>query len=119
VSSIAISHDTRTIVRGSYDETIEVWNALDGTLLRTLKGGHKGGMINVALSPDGRIIVNGSMNMTGRKNKTIEVWNALDGALLRTLKEHKSEVCSVAFSPDGRTIVSGDWDGTLKVWGVR
>jgi len=38
VSAIAITNNGQTIVRGSDDGTIKVWNLRTGTLMRTLRG---------------------------------------------------------------------------------
>ena len=77
--------------------------------LRSLEG-HTDGVWAVAVSPDGRFIVSGSLD------RTVKVWDAHDGRLLRSLAGHTDRVTAVALSPDGRTIVSGADDRTVKVW---
>ena len=118
VSSVAFSPDGHFIVSGSGDKdnslgsadnTLKLWDAASGALLKTLKG-HDGTVSSVAFSPDGRFIVSGSWD------NTIKLWDAADGALLKTFEGHGDDVSSVAFSPDGRFIVSGSQDNTLKLW---
>ncbi|ABQ92370.1 NB-ARC domain-containing protein [Roseiflexus sp. RS-1] len=109
VLAVAVSPDGRTIVSGSHDRTVKVWEAESGRLLRSLEG-HTGSVRAVAVSPDGRTIVSGS------HDRTVKVWEAESGRLLRSLEGHTGSVRAVAVSPDGRTIVSGSHDRTVKVW---
>ncbi len=69
VDSVAISPDGQTLVSGSYDETIKVWELSTGKLIRTLTG-HADAVWSVAISPDGQSLVSGS------QDKTIKVWGA-------------------------------------------
>ena len=109
VLAVAVSPDGRTIVSGSHDRTVKVWEAESGRLLRSLEG-HTGWVQAVAVSPDGRTIVSGS------DDRTVKVWEAESGRLLRSLEGHTGSVQAVAVSPDGRTIVSGSEDRTLRAW---
>jgi WD40 repeat protein len=109
VTAVAVSPDGRTIVSGSYDRTVKVWEAASGRLLRSLEG-HTDWVTAVAVSPDGRTIVSGS------RDRTVQVWEAGSGRLLRSLEGHTDWVTAVAVSADGRTIVSGSEDCTVKVW---
>jgi len=86
-----------------------VWEAESGRLLRSLEG-HTDWVRAVAVSPDGRFIVSGSVD------RTVKVWEAESGRLLRSLEGHTDDVNAVAVSPDGRFIVSGSEDRTVKVW---
>ena len=53
VHSIAVSPDGRWVASGSEDNTIKVWNAATGKLVRTLSGLSQG-VGSVAFSVDGR-----------------------------------------------------------------
>jgi WD40 repeat protein/serine/threonine protein kinase len=108
-SPVAWSPDGRFLASGSWDNTVRVWDAADGRLLRTLEG-HTSGVTSVAWSPDGRYLASGSLD------RTVRVWEAGTGRLLRTLTGHTYHVNSVAWSPDGRYLASGSGDNTVRVW---
>ncbi len=76
--------------------------------LRSLEG-HTDWVRAVALSPDGRFIVSGSLD------GTMKVWEAASGRLRRSLEGHTDGVCAVALSLDGRFVVSAG-NKTVKVW---
>ncbi|KAJ3387465.1 hypothetical protein HDU80_000156 [Chytriomyces hyalinus] len=115
VFSVAISPDNRTIVSGSHDKTVKVWDVQKGTCRQTLKG-HSHEVTAVAIGPDSRTIVSGS------HDKTVKVWDMQKGTCMQTLKGldgHSDKVTAVAISPDGRYIVSGSHDKTVKVWDMQ
>ncbi|KIO03231.1 hypothetical protein M404DRAFT_87139, partial [Pisolithus tinctorius Marx 270] len=73
--------------------------------------GHRSAVSSVAISPDGKRIVSGSLD------KTVRVWDVERGVQIgSTLEGHTNAVNSVTFSPDGKMIVSGSWDSTVRVW---
>jgi DNA-binding beta-propeller fold protein YncE len=109
VLSAAFSPDGQALASGSWDNTIRLWDAANGALLRTLEG-HTYPVLSVAFSPDGRALASGSVD------NTIRLWDAASGALLRTLEGHTYTVHSVAFSPDGRLLASGSVDNTIRLW---
>ena len=110
--SVAYSPDGKSIVSGSRDETIKIWDAKSGQLLSTLIG-HKDSVFSVAYSPDGKSIISGSWD------KTIKIWDVKSGKLLSTLIGHEDGVYSVAYSPNGKSIVSSSRDDTIKIWDVK
>ena len=59
VYSTAWSSDGQQIVTGSYDQTVQVWEANTGQELLTLAG-HESWVMSAAWSPDGQRIVTGS-----------------------------------------------------------
>jgi WD40 repeat protein len=109
----AFSPDGCTIVLGSQDHGIHVWDTATGTQ-RSRINGHSDGVTAVAFSRDGQFLVSGS------EDGTIMVWNFTAGAQQPdyVLKGHHRMVLSVAFSPDAKLVVStsGSFDGTMRVW---
>ncbi len=71
------------------------------------------GVVALALSTDGGLIVSGS------GDRDLRVWNIETGECLKVLEGHTEAVRSVALSVDGRTIVSGGDDNTLRVWNLE
>jgi WD40 repeat protein len=96
---------------GVRDNTIRLWDAASGALLRTLEG-HTDWVNSVAFSPDGRLLASASVD------NTIRLWDAASGALLRTLEGHTATgLCSA--SPSRPTAVSwprGLDDNTIRLW---
>jgi WD40 repeat protein len=96
--------DRRVATRSEEDGTVRIWNAVSGAELLVLRAHqdgawHKGGVWNVAFSPDGGRIATCSPDRTAR------VWDAASGAPMLTLR-HDHWVGSVAFLPDGTRIVT-------------
>ncbi|KAI8820918.1 WD40-repeat-containing domain protein [Chytriomyces cf. hyalinus JEL632] len=108
VKSVAVTPDGKTIVSGSDDMKVKVWDTETGICTSTLED-HSDWVTSVAMTPDGKTIVSGSDDMT------VKVWDTVKG-VHSTLKGHTGTVTSVALTPDGKTIVSGSDDMTVKVW---
>jgi WD40 repeat protein len=109
VKSVAFSPDGRSIVSGSGDGAVRVWDAITGIERHSIYS-HKDWVLSVAFSPNSQFIVSGSSDMT------VRVWDANTGAERHTMHGHEDRVYSVAFSPDGQSIVSGSGDETVRVW---
>ena len=62
---------------------------------------HKGDIWTFAFSPDRKILVSGSDDMT------IRLWDAITGNELLTLPTYTNQVFAVAFSPDGKILAGG------------
>ena len=116
VLSVSISNDNKTIVSGSSDNNIKVWNLKTGTKIHTLTG-HDSSINSVSISNDGKTVVSSS------DDKTIKVWNLETGTEIGTLTGHDRPIydkpISVSISNDAKTIVSGSYLGTIKVWNLE
>lgn len=106
VWSVILSPDSKTLISGSADHTIKIWNPETGKVVQTLVG-HTDAVRS--LTSNGKTLISGS------GDRTIKIWNLETNQLLQTL-DQGSPVWSVAMSQDGQTLISGSEDGTLKIW---
>lgn len=111
-NTIIYSPDGKVIASGSYDSTIQLWNAQSGKKINTLIG-HSGSVNTVAYSPNGRTIASGS------SGSTIRLWDVQRGQTNKTLKGHLGAVHSITYSPDGKVIATGSDDDTIRLWSVQ
>ena len=114
VYAIDVSPDGARFATGSYDHKVKLWNARDGTLLRTFED-HTQGVRRVRFSPDGKTLAS-----TGW-DRTVRFWdvgstNPRDWSLLRTCMGHEDHVFGLDWAPDGSWAVSGARDGTVRIW---
>ncbi|KAL4258318.1 hypothetical protein AB1N83_011152 [Pleurotus pulmonarius] len=106
VWSVAFSKDH--IISGSADNTIRVWDAGSGALVRVLRG-HTFGVICVAFSPDFKLVASGSDDCTAR------LWDVSSGEVL-AIYDVGELVFSISFSFDGKQVVTGSYEGKVHIW---
>jgi WD40 repeat protein len=109
VLSIEFSPDGRTLVSGSRDHTIKVWDPATGQLQRTL-GDHTLDVYAAVFSPKGDLLASAG------KDRTIRIWDTRSFNILKTLEGHTDIVRAVAFSPDQQTLASASVDLTVRLW---
>ncbi|XP_055012093.1 F-box/WD repeat-containing protein 7-like [Boleophthalmus pectinirostris] len=95
------------IVSGSDDNTLKVWSAVTGKVLRTLSG-HTGGVWCSQMSV--------ATVISGSTDRTLRVWDAERGDCVHILYGHTSTVRCMHLH--GNRVVSGSRDTTLRVWDV-
>ncbi|MFO0427914.1 MAG: protein kinase domain-containing protein [Planctomyces sp.] len=118
LSSVAWSHDGRTIITASADRTVRIWNADDGTLLRTLTGASEP-VLSLAVDPKGRWIAGGTGNLTSLTQQTpgeIIVWDTETGKVSRTLRGHNQLVNGLSVTPNGERLVSCSRNDKIRFW---
>lgn len=110
VESVSISPDSRFLVSGGNDRSVQVFNFAGGGSI-TLTPINDAAVTCVSYSPDGKVIVSGS-------DKALRLHDVYSLESLAVLTGHTGLVRAVAFSPDSKTLASGADDGTVRLWDV-
>ncbi len=74
--------------------------------------GHKGSVLSIAFSPEGKLLASGSVD------NTVRLWRVYEEQILRTMTGHTFPVKALDFSPNGTTLVTGSTDGMIRAWQV-
>jgi WD40 repeat protein len=110
--ALALSPDGRRLAAISGNQTVKVWDLVNGRLLHTLTG-HSANVYAVAFSPDGKVLASAG------DDASIRLWDGVTGQELHTLAENTGSVYCVAFSPDGKYLASAGADKTVRVWSLQ
>jgi cytochrome c len=110
IKAIAVSADGKTVLTGSFDYSVIVWDLTTGTPLRRMIG-HDAAVDSVALLPGNRAI-------SGSDDASLILWNLADGKALARWKAHTAKVASVVVAPGGKLVASGGWDRKVILWNV-
>ena len=144
-SSVKFSSDGRHIISGWEDGDIAVWDLqtgrieeLEATVRINIGGetseteqskppiigtwGNKGGVLSVAISPDGTTAVSG--NVEGR----LRIWNLQDESFTEvsipdcptaSFPDRSCRINDVSISFDGRFIATAHEDGSVRTWSTQ
>jgi len=113
VKSVSFSTDRQSLLSGSYDQTIRLWDKTSGACLREI---HDSGFVtSVCFSPDGERALSACIER-GNPDHPFRLWHLRSGFNIRCFNGHSDNVNSICFSPDGATIISGSDDRSIGVW---
>src|SRR6185369_14929835 len=73
---------------------------------------HESFVLDVAFSPDSRLLLTVSSDNTAR------VWDVAEGEPVTPRLVNDSQVLFGSWSPDGNEVLTGSADGTVRVWDV-
>jgi WD40 repeat protein len=110
VSGLAFAPDGRTLASTSADNTVRLWDAPTGKLIRIWKTGN-GNNMRLAFAPDGKTLAVGEFY----SGESIRLWDVASAKELTPPMRHGA-CLKLAFSADGRLLATGGNDDILKVW---
>jgi WD40 repeat protein len=106
--AIALSADGRALAV-AVDYAVKIYDVEKRSPRRALEG-HKGKVVTVAFSPDGRTLVTGSWD------QTVRVWDVATGKERATYNWDIGRVYCVTYAPDGLRLAAGGDLGRVVVW---
>ena len=98
------------IATASDDETVRIWDSVDGSLIATLE--LESPAFDARFSPDGRLLA------TGEFERRVILWDVETGEQRTTYSDYSNPVAYVQFSPDGEFLVTSTLDMKLRVWHI-
>jgi WD40 repeat protein len=112
--------------KGTNPGDIRIWDRASGNVIAQF-GESVGGMFDVAVSPDDKMIVTAGRVLNSPNLGAVVIWDVKTGKPIRTLEgqtpnaqtptgKNQAWSLSVAYSPDGKLIAAGGFDRRVKVW---
>lgn len=132
IERIIFSPDGSMVIAGCISGAVNVWSTKDWQLIKTFKA-HKGYVLSMAFSPDGKWLATGSSSSgktawrynpdTKIKTETtyddpIKIWDTTTWEQVKALPIHDKYTSSLAFLPDGKHLVSSNEDRIL-FWDIQ
>ena len=111
IQALAFSPGEHTLVTGSWDGTIKLWNLERGALLWL--GQHTGSIHRLVFTPDGRTLASSG------DDAAIRLWDVTTGKLVQTVSYPGGAVYALAWSPDGERVAVARAHGDVAVWNLN
>lgn len=119
IKSLNSTSDGQTLISGSQDGDIYLWNVETGQVITTLLG-HQEAIAAIAVSTNGQILVSAA------ENGVIKVWDLVNRKELHTLNKELSSkkqsyrpITSLAVSSNGQTLVTGGQEKYIRLWNLE
>lgn len=108
INTITFTPDGKTLISGSDDETIRIWDTSTGNQLLSLPSDKTR---TLAISVDGKILASSNA-------EDIKLWDISTSTQPKNLQVGDDYVTKLAISPDGKMLASGNHDGKIRLWDI-
>jgi tricorn protease-like protein len=108
IQTIDLSQDSLTLIAGSKDSTIVIWDFINNQILKTLTF-QKGIITSIKISPNNKIIVSGGVN-------NLYFYDNESNKVITKVEFINNIITCIAFSPDGRIVATSNSDKSLKLY---
>jgi WD40 repeat protein/serine/threonine protein kinase len=113
ISTISFALNNKTLIGGSADGSIKLWDVDHMKQVRQTAAGHSQPIIDLELSSDGHLLA------TLGRDQLIRFWRFDTTNKLSSVRTVTGSMAKgIAISPDGQFLVAGDEGGTLQMWKI-
>lgn len=113
ITCFTCTHSGKTLITGSQDMSLKVWETSTGKLTQVLVG-HEEAISCVATAALDEMLV-----VSGAQDCNLIVWDMNTGTDLFTLMGHNANILGVILTPDASRALSYSEDNTLQLWDIR
>lgn len=116
IVSLSFPSDTKTLLVGSEDGAVRVWQIDNGNLLSTITGNYAYAQnAKYAFSPDGKTVASGSWN-----DFSVKIVQISDGRVIQSVaSKNNGPATSMAMSHGGKTLAVSYWvDNVIRLWQI-
>ncbi|MBM4003302.1 MAG: hypothetical protein FJ295_08445 [Planctomycetes bacterium] len=111
VYAVAVSRDGNTIVSGSTDQTLRIFDVRTGQQRAQLTG-HTAAVHAIAFTPDESMVVSAA------GDRTIRLWDVTGGRQLKQLATFDETMYAVAVHPNGQSVAVGGADRKIHLLNI-
>jgi len=112
ISTVCFIRDMSRIVSGSHDRSMKIWDAVKGSISKTILCGSSCNSL-LATSDKTRII-------SGHYDGSVRVYSTKTGEIIKAYKNlHEGSVTSVTLDLEGNILLTGSKDNTSKMIDLR
>lgn len=126
------SPDGSIVIGGTLSGALNIWSTKDWQLMKSIKA-HKGYVLSMAISPDGKWLATGSNSSGGigwrldpqtriktetKYDDPIKIWDTSTWEQVKALPVSDKHIKALAFFPDGRHLVSAA-DENIVFWDIQ
>ncbi|HEY7126492.1 MAG TPA: serine/threonine-protein kinase [Ktedonobacterales bacterium] len=109
VTALVWSPDGERVASGSWDNTVQVWNARTGERFYLYEE-HRVGVTALSWSPNGRYLVSGD------RDGIIHLWDPVTGKIYFKYPGHNAAITALSWSPGGKKVASASDDQVVDIW---
>ena len=117
ITTLSISPDSKTLVSGSRDFTLKIWNLETGQLLNTLSD-HYEPVVSSHITDAGQSLISSSLS-----GKVLQ-WDLATAALRRSFVNYtalrpEGGIRTTVIDPQTRVMASSSWGGSILLYNLR